>query len=136
MYILNGVYFEYLIIHPLNFHFKVVTNREDIQGYAAKTVFEALKAPACHENMVKVKWTIFLIRYRKWILGWWLYSRRIWKSHCRWLSFCSKCSVWTTSKSLSFMVLWSFIRIVFHFLFSTGQTRALILSAYIKMINL
>jgi len=32
----------------------VVTNREDIQGYAAKTVFEALKAPACHENMVKV----------------------------------------------------------------------------------
>ena len=34
--------------------FQVVTNREDIQGYAAKTVFEALKAPACHENMVKV----------------------------------------------------------------------------------
>ncbi len=24
------------------------------QGYAAKTVFEALQAPACHENMVKV----------------------------------------------------------------------------------
>ena len=23
-------------------------------GYAAKTVFEALQAPACHENMVKV----------------------------------------------------------------------------------
>lgn len=32
----------------------MVTNREDIQGYAAKTVFEALQAPACHENMVKV----------------------------------------------------------------------------------
>ena len=31
-----------------------MTNREDIQGYAAKTVFEALQAPACHENMVKV----------------------------------------------------------------------------------
>jgi len=25
-----------------------------ILGYAAKTVFEALQAPACHENMVKV----------------------------------------------------------------------------------
>lgn len=29
-------------------------NRPDVQGYAAKTVFEALQAPACHENMVKV----------------------------------------------------------------------------------
>merc|ERR1719412_624103 len=28
--------------------------RDDVQGYAAKTVFEALQAPACHENMVKV----------------------------------------------------------------------------------
>ncbi len=25
-----------------------------MQGYAAKTVFEALQAQACHENMVKV----------------------------------------------------------------------------------
>ena len=25
------------------------------QGYAAKTVFEALQAQACHENMVKVR---------------------------------------------------------------------------------
>lgn len=33
---------------------QVVVNREDVQGYAAKTVFEALQAPACHENMVKV----------------------------------------------------------------------------------
>lgn len=33
---------------------QIVTNREDVQGYAAKTVFEALQAPACHENMVKV----------------------------------------------------------------------------------
>ncbi|CAL8070129.1 unnamed protein product [Calicophoron daubneyi] len=33
---------------------QIVVNREDIQGYAAKTVFEALQAPACHENMVKV----------------------------------------------------------------------------------
>ena len=25
-----------------------------MQGYAAKTVFEALQQPTCHENMVKV----------------------------------------------------------------------------------
>jgi AP-2 complex subunit alpha len=31
-----------------------VVNREDVQGYASKTVFEALQRPACHENMVKV----------------------------------------------------------------------------------
>ena len=33
---------------------QIVINREDVQGYAAKTVFEALQALACHENMVKV----------------------------------------------------------------------------------
>ncbi|OQR79959.1 AP-2 complex subunit alpha-like [Tropilaelaps mercedesae] len=33
---------------------QIVINREDVQGYAAKTVFEALQASACHENMVKV----------------------------------------------------------------------------------
>ncbi len=33
---------------------QIVINRPDVQGYAAKTVFEALQAPACHENMVKV----------------------------------------------------------------------------------
>uniref|UniRef100_A0A0N5AFA4 AP-2 complex subunit alpha n=1 Tax=Syphacia muris TaxID=451379 RepID=A0A0N5AFA4_9BILA len=33
---------------------QIVVNREDVQGYAAKTVFEALQLPACHENMVKV----------------------------------------------------------------------------------
>ncbi|KAI1712702.1 AP-2 complex subunit alpha-2 [Ditylenchus destructor] len=33
---------------------KIVVNREDVQGYASKTVFEALQRPACHENMVKV----------------------------------------------------------------------------------
>ncbi|XP_022082511.1 AP-2 complex subunit alpha-2-like [Acanthaster planci] len=33
---------------------QIVINREDVQGYAAKMVFEALQAPACHENMVKV----------------------------------------------------------------------------------
>lgn len=33
---------------------QIVINRDDVQGYAAKTVYEALQAPACHENMVKV----------------------------------------------------------------------------------
>ncbi|KAL3123635.1 hypothetical protein niasHT_005663 [Heterodera trifolii] len=33
---------------------QIVVNREDVQGYAAKTVFEALQQPTCHENMVKV----------------------------------------------------------------------------------
>ncbi|KAK3596673.1 hypothetical protein CHS0354_038905 [Potamilus streckersoni] len=33
---------------------QIVINRDDVQGYAAKTVFEALQASACHENMVKV----------------------------------------------------------------------------------
>ncbi|PAV91103.1 hypothetical protein WR25_02806 [Diploscapter pachys] len=33
---------------------QIVVNREDVQGYSAKTVFEALQRPACHENMVKV----------------------------------------------------------------------------------
>ncbi|VUZ40447.1 unnamed protein product [Hymenolepis diminuta] len=33
---------------------QIVVNREDVQSYAAKTVFDALTAPACHENMVKV----------------------------------------------------------------------------------
>ncbi|EGT34961.1 hypothetical protein CAEBREN_05468 [Caenorhabditis brenneri] len=34
---------------------QVVVNREDVQGYAAKTVFEALQNPTYHENMVKVE---------------------------------------------------------------------------------
>jgi len=33
---------------------QIVINRDDVQGYSSKTVFEALQAPACHENMVKV----------------------------------------------------------------------------------
>jgi len=33
---------------------QIVVNHDDMQGYAAKTMFEALQAPACHENMVKV----------------------------------------------------------------------------------
>ncbi|CAF1162721.1 unnamed protein product [Adineta ricciae] len=33
---------------------QVVVNRADVQSYAAKIAFEALQAPACHENMIKV----------------------------------------------------------------------------------
>jgi AP-2 complex subunit alpha len=33
---------------------QIVINRDDVQGYAAKTVFEALQVPACHKNIVKV----------------------------------------------------------------------------------
>jgi len=33
---------------------QVIINRDDIQGYAAKTVFEAIQAEDCHENMIKV----------------------------------------------------------------------------------
>jgi len=33
---------------------QVIINRDDIQGYAAKTVFEAIQAHDCHENMIKV----------------------------------------------------------------------------------
>jgi AP-2 complex subunit alpha len=33
---------------------QIVINRQEVQGYAAKTCFEALQAPACHENMIKV----------------------------------------------------------------------------------
>ncbi|CAF3456951.1 unnamed protein product [Rotaria sp. Silwood1] len=33
---------------------QVVVNRSDVQSYAAKIAFEALQAPACHENMIKV----------------------------------------------------------------------------------
>ncbi|KAF3833207.1 hypothetical protein F7725_026872 [Dissostichus mawsoni] len=32
---------------------QIVINQDDVQGYAAKTVFEALQAPACHENLLK-----------------------------------------------------------------------------------
>jgi AP-2 complex subunit alpha len=85
---------------------QVVTNREDIQGYAAKTVFEALQAPACHENMVKVGGYI-LGEFGNLIAG---DSR--------------------SSPSVQFELLQS------RFHLCTGQTRALILSAYIKMINL
>ena len=49
-YILNLVYVLQVWYRVI----QIVINRDDIQGYAAKTVFEAIQAPGCHENMVKV----------------------------------------------------------------------------------
>lgn len=33
---------------------QITTNTEDLQEYAAKAVFEHLKAPSCHESLVKI----------------------------------------------------------------------------------
>ena len=33
---------------------QMVINRDDVQGYAAKVCFEALQLPAAHENMIKI----------------------------------------------------------------------------------
>ncbi|CAG8819270.1 15268_t:CDS:2, partial [Gigaspora margarita] len=33
---------------------QIVTNNEELQEYAARTVFSHLKSPSCHENLVKV----------------------------------------------------------------------------------
>lgn len=33
---------------------QIIVNREQVQAYAARTCFEALRAPSCHENMLKV----------------------------------------------------------------------------------
>ncbi|RXG58442.1 AP-2 complex subunit alpha [Armadillidium vulgare] len=85
---------------------QIVVNREDVQGYAAKTVFEALQAPACHENMVKVGGYI-LGEFGNLIAG---DSR--------------------SSPSIQFQLLHS----KYH-LCSPG-TRALLLTTYIKFINL
>ena len=56
------------------------------QGYAAKTVFEALQAQACHENMVKVNkteikhWFWYLIWYQlgRWLHPWWIWQFNCW----------------------------------------------------------
>ncbi|XP_060031850.1 AP-2 complex subunit alpha-2 isoform X2 [Erinaceus europaeus] len=85
---------------------QIVTNREDVQGYAAKTVFEALQAPACHENLVKVGGYI-LGEFGNLIAG----DPR-------------------SSPLIQFHLLHS----KFHL--CSVPTRALLLSAYIKFVNL
>ncbi|XP_029318759.1 AP-2 complex subunit alpha-2-like [Cottoperca gobio] len=85
---------------------QIVINQDDVQGYAAKTVFEALQAPACHENMVKVGGYI-LGEFGNLIAG--------------------------DSRS-SPLVQFNLLHSKFHL--CSVPTRALLLSAYIKFINL
>ncbi|BHF63758.1 AP-2 complex subunit alpha-2 [Sparganum proliferum] len=85
---------------------QIVVNREDVQGYAAKTVFEALMAPACHENMVKVGGYI-LGEFGNLIAG----DAR-------------------SSPRIQFQLLHSKYHLC------TPTTRQLLLSTYVKMINL
>ncbi|XP_053709649.1 AP-2 complex subunit alpha-2 isoform X1 [Synchiropus splendidus] len=85
---------------------QIVINRDDVQGYAAKTVFEALQAPACHENLVKVGGYI-LGEFGNLIAG--------------------------DSRS-SPLVQFNLLHYKFHL--CSVPTRALLLSAYIKFINL
>ena len=77
-----------------------------LAGYAAKTVFEALQAPACHENMVKVGGYI-LGEFGNLIAG---DSR--------------------SSPSVQFRLLHSKYHLC------SVATRALLLSTYIKFVNL
>lgn len=85
---------------------QIVINREEVQGYAAKTVFEALQAPACHENMVKVGGYI-LGEFGNLIAG--------------------------DSRSAP-MVQFKILHSKYHL--CSSMTRALLLSTYIKFINL
>lgn len=85
---------------------QIVVNREDVQGYAAKTVFEALQAPACHENMVKVGGYI-LGEFGNLIAG----DQR-------------------SSPIIQFQLLHSKYHLC------AASTRALLLSTYVKFINL
>eukprot|EP00057_Strongylocentrotus_purpuratus_P020616 XP_011675090.1 PREDICTED: LOW QUALITY PROTEIN: AP-2 complex subunit alpha [Strongylocentrotus purpuratus] len=85
---------------------QIVINREDVQGYAAKTVFEALQAPACHENMVKVGGYI-LGEFGNLIAG---------------------------DKRSSPQVQLNLLHSKFHL--CTAPTRGLLLSTYVKFINL
>jgi len=85
---------------------QIVINRDDVQGYAAKTVFEALQAQACHENMVKVGGYI-LGEFGNLIAG----DER-------------------SSPRVQLLLLHS----KFHL--CSSMTRALLLSTYVKFINL
>ncbi|XP_070763215.1 AP-2 complex subunit alpha-2-like isoform X3 [Enoplosus armatus] len=85
---------------------QIVINRDDVQGYAAKTVFEALQAPACHENLVKVGGYI-LGEFGNLIAG---------------------------DPRSSPLVQFNLLHSKFHL--CAVPTRALLLSAYIKFINL
>ena len=85
---------------------QIVINREDIQGYAAKLCFEALQAPACHETMLKVG---------GYILG--EFGNNIAADP-------------RSSPYIQFRLLHS------KFLLCSHETRALLLSTYMKFMNL
>uniref|UniRef100_G3T2S6 AP-2 complex subunit alpha n=1 Tax=Loxodonta africana TaxID=9785 RepID=G3T2S6_LOXAF len=85
---------------------QIVINRDDVQGYAAKTVFEALQAPACHENLVKVGGYI-LGEFGNLIAG---------------------------DPRSSPLIQFSLLHSKFHL--CSVPTRALLLSTYIKFVNL
>ncbi|XP_062868759.1 AP-2 complex subunit alpha-2-like isoform X3 [Trichomycterus rosablanca] len=85
---------------------QIVINRDDVQGYAAKTVFEALQASACHENLLKVG---------GYILG----------------EFGNLIAGDTRSSPL---IQFNLLHSKFHL--CSVPTRALLLSAYVKFINL
>ncbi|MEQ2189363.1 AP-2 complex subunit alpha-2, partial [Goodea atripinnis] len=112
---------------------QIVINRDDVQGYAAKTVFEALQAPACHENMVKVGGYI-LGEFGNLIAGdprsryvdFWTAQHKSDISEDK----CLPCFPFSSSPLVQFNLLHS----KFHL--CSVPTRALLLSAYIKFINL
>lgn len=85
---------------------QVIINRDDIQGYAAKTVFEAIQAQDCHENMIKVGGYV-LGEFGNLIAG---------------------------DPRSSPMVQFELLHCKFPL--STLSTKALLLSSYIKLINL
>lgn len=85
---------------------QIVINTEDVQGYAAKTCFESLQAPACHENMIKVGGYI-LGEFGNLIAG---------------------------DPRSSPLVQFQLLHSKFHL--CSAPTRALLLSSYVKFINL
>lgn len=105
---------------------QIVINREEVQGYAAKTVFEALQAPACHENMVKVGGYI-LGEFGNLIAG---DSRSAPMVQFKLLH--SKVCIYF----ISFIGSYNNYLISFQYHLCSSMTRALLLSTYIKFINL
>lgn len=64
---------------------QIVTNTENLQEYAARVVFEHLKAPVAHESLVKVGGMMYSSQSRRAsdCRCNRLYLGRIWPSHCK-----------------------------------------------------
>lgn len=102
---------------------QIITNTEDLQEYAAKAVFEHLRSPSCHESLVKVggKWQrLARMEYRLahfhlgYILG--EYGHLI-------------------ANEAGYSPLEQFSILHSKSQFCTAPTRALLLSTYIKWVN-